>query len=730
MAGAAGLPMGRAGVHGLDGGALPPAAAVGAVAAVVGAALASWAAVALVAGLLAAVGIGSLALPLRRQVVALVAIALLFLAAGHLRAQSARAVGHDDISRFNGQQTLVKGVVAELGDRRERFRRVVVDVFEAGSPLAPASGRMQVDLGPDEQVLPGEVVLLHGVVAAPPAFAGFDYRAVLERQGIRSTMRFPSLHQTGERAGAPIVGVLAAVREHLRASLSRSLPQPQAAIAAGLVIGGREELPAAVRDAFARTGTSHLLAVSGFNMMLVGAGALGVLLPLVGRRRAALGALVAIWLFAGVTTGTPAVLRAAVMASLGLVGLLFGRQRNGLLLLALASAALALVDPRVVDDVGFQLSVAATAGLLIAAGPIEAVLRRAALLRAEVLAPLREAAASTLAAVLATLPIVALTFATVSLVAVPVNVIVAPLIAPAMATAALCGLAGLLHPLLGHLTALPAWLFTSAILAAVEAAAAIPGAAVAVAPPPGWATLAVYLGLGAALFPPVRRAVGSVAAGARGRALLALAGLAAAASWTAVVATPETRQGTVVFIEGGAVARTPGGRIIVVDGGSQAARLLAELDRLLPLWDRRVDLYVASSWRTEHAAALNDVARRVPVDRVLGPPLPDDDRRWSAVLGERRLSFIEIDRPVDIALGDGSRLWVEPATPLAVRLALPAATVALNEAGRRRGAALGAAYDSARRPTVEVAGERYGLARHGAVRLVIGTELRVDVAQR
>jgi hypothetical protein len=257
-------------------------------------------------------------------------------------------------------------------------------------------------------------------------------------------------------------------------------------------------------------------------------------------------------------------------------------------------------------------------------------------------------------------------------------------------------------------------------------AAALPGAAVEVAAPPAEIVALVYFAAGLALLAPVRRAVvtGLHTGGGRGLAFLALAVLAAVMSWAAVLATREG-EAAIAIVEDGAVARTPGGRTIVVDGGRNAGPLLAELDRLLPIWDRRVDLYVATAWRPEQGGALNDVVRRVPVDRVAGPPLPEDDRRWAALMSERQLALTVIDRPTDVALGDGSHLWLEPAAALAVRLALPSATVALSEAGRRRGASIGVAKEGGTPPVVAIGGTRYAIARHGAVRLVFGPELRV-----
>ncbi|MCC6315388.1 MAG: ComEC/Rec2 family competence protein, partial [Thermomicrobiales bacterium] len=443
-----------------------------------------------------------------------------------------------------------------------------------------------------------------------------------------------------------------------------------------------------------------------------------------GRRAGATAALAGIVAYSAVSGGTPSVLRAGVMAAIALLGMLVGRQRESASLLAAAVAALVLLRPVLVEDVGFQLSVAATAGLIVLAGPLERLFERLPAISSRPATPFRATAAATLAASVVTAPIAITTFGTLSLVSLPANVVAAPLVPAAMLSASVCGVAGLLNPDLGRALAAPAWLFTSALAALVELFAAVPSGSLRVAQPPGVVVVALYAVAGLVLMA-VRRTGGLSWQSERGTwALLALSVAGATGMWAAVAATG-TAETTVTFVDGGALVRTPGWRVVVVDGGGPTGLFTAELDRLLPVWDRRVHLYVATEWTSARAGALAEIARRVPVERVAGPALAGADPRWSALLADRRIAFTPVDRGTGFDLGDGAGVWIEPDTPLAVRLAVPHGPIALSDTGRLRGSSLGLVASSL--GEVGVVGARYPLARHGAVRLVLGDDLRVYV---
>lgn len=192
------------------------------------------------------------------------------------------------------------------------------------------------------------------------------------------------------------------------------LPERQRPLYLGLVIGDDRLQPAGQRARFRAAGLSHLLAVSGQNVAFLLAVARPALL-LVGRRTRFGLTLALLAGFAAATRAEPSVLRATATAGLAAWAATTGRPQSGRRLLALAVAALVLVDPFLVYSVGFQLSVAASAGILLLAPVLAA--------RIPGPAPVADALAVTLAAQLAVAPLLVGRFGPVSLASIPANLL-------------------------------------------------------------------------------------------------------------------------------------------------------------------------------------------------------------------------------------------------------------------------------------------------------------------
>ena len=144
------------------------------------------------------------------------------------------------------------------------------------------------------------------------------------------------------------------------------LPEPQASLAQGIVLGIRGNIPQSLNNDFARSGTAHLLAISGINLGIMAGILLSIGIWLFGRRHylyvwLALGI---VWFYAAITGMNPPVVRGAIMASLFLVAELLGRQRSAIVALTLAAAVMVGVSPYILGDASFQLSFLAMAGLI------------------------------------------------------------------------------------------------------------------------------------------------------------------------------------------------------------------------------------------------------------------------------------------------------------------------------------------------------------------------------
>ena len=429
-------------------------------------------------------------------------------------------------------------------------------------------------------------------------------------------------------------GPLDGLREALAEPLRRLVPEPEGGIVRGIVLGERAAVDADLAAAFARSGTSHLLAISGFNMTLV---ATGVALLARGRMRPAITAALTVScvLAYSVLVGlAPSVARAAVMAVVASLGLAFGRRPATDNALALAIATMVGIDASAIGDVGFLLSATATGGLLYLGDPIS---RRLGFLPGAI----RQGLATTLAATLPTIPIIAAVFGRVSLVSPLANLVAVPLFPPLMLAGAATASLGVVSLDLAQLPGLLAYVLAFLLRIVVETSAALPLASLAVPDGPlaglaYGALVAVALFIGPAAVSRLAPTIGGVGwprrlrvrvlagAGLPGRALWAsaalvailVAGSAAAVLWPTSsgirVRALDVGQGDAFLVEFD-------GRTLLVDGGPDPNRLLAELGASLPPWNRRIDVIVLTHAHADHADGLIGVLERYEVGVAIEP---------------------------------------------------------------------------------------------------------------
>ncbi len=522
---------------------------------------------------------------------------------------------------------------------RLRLHTAAGDVLVAGTlpafPVLAAGAEVEVD----------------GRLRPPPD--DDPYGEYLRRTGASGSLRASDVRILTPPDG----GSLQALRDGAGDALRLALPEPEAGLAAGILIGLRERVDRDLAADFATAGASHIVAISGWNIAIV-AGLVGAVMRGRPRRLVAVvvgGTIVAYVVAAG---ASPSVVRAAVMAAVVLAARESGRAGRAAVALGLAAAILLLVDPGMIGDAGFRLSVMATAGLLAWASPLGAWIGQ--LRGGRVPRWLAESLGISLAAQAATLPDVIATFGRLSLVSPAVNLAVVPLVPVAMAGGVAAMLAGGLvavggPPLVGVVAGLPGWLVLHVIVALVRVAAGLPFAALAL--PPGLAAPAAAMAAIAILAVPMllrrirsrgdgtRRtpapARPAPVAGSRSRrgSTAAQRGIAVAAALVVGVATlalgdaagRSTRLVMLDIGQGDAIlVESAGGARMLVDGGPDPDRLLLQLDARIPPWDRRIDVLVLTHPHEDHVAGLVRVLDRYRVGRAYEPGMHGSGPGWAA----------------------------------------------------------------------------------------------------
>jgi len=570
----------------------------------------------------------------------------------------------------------------------------------------------------DVAALPAGVAAAEGEVRALLAPLRGAQRVVLDVSGVRVSVEAPpnptlrvgdrisaTLEYTSQspevRERARVRGIQAAARtysvtllsrggllEWLRSrigdDLERVIPAPAGGFAAAIVVGLRERVDERLADAFTATGLGHVVALSGWNVAITMAVADRALRRLPPRRRR--WSLIIIALLYGLLAGASAsVIRASVMSAAALVAAAGGRRGAGAVALAHAALALLILDPSIAYDAGFRLSALATAGLLAKSADWSRV---AIQLTPRLPRPLQrpwsviaEDVAVSIAAQAATIGVVIALFGRVALWSIPLTLLIAPLIPAATGAALLAILAGEVAPYLaGPLSLIPSALalpasalFRTATWIA-EAGAQLPLTDLVV---PRHATFAVgaalsLIGLVAlnrrAASPSEQSAEPKIGISGRvsaagGVVILLVSSLlssgSAAAPGSLRISVLDVGQGDAILVE-------LQGRRMLIDGGPDPARLSVELDALIPSWDRKIDVLVASHPHEDHLAGLPRLLDRYQIRSILGAETRGGgpaSASWSELLLNRKVTYHTVTTGTAFMLGSARLevLWPDQA---------------------------------------------------------------------
>ena len=568
-------------------------------------------------------------------------------------------------------------VVETVGSPREGHQVATIRTVEGG----PAGFRLAATLPRYPPIEPGDRLTVEGRTRPRP---DSSYGHYLERLGAWGTLDARSMEVLARPVDPGTL--LEGWRRDAGETLTRVLPEPEAGLAAGILIGLRDRVDREVAAAFTTAGVSHVVAISGWNIAIVAA-AVGAMAGRLGRRRRAVVTAVAVVSYIVFAGASPSVLRAGAMAGVVLLARESGRSGRAAAALGLAAFLLLLAEPSLVSDAGFQLSTLATAGLVAWATPLTARLDR--LTHGRLPRWLSESLGVSLAAQAATLPVVLASFGRLALISPAVNLLIVPLVTPAMAAGLVALAGGALVNLgaptfLGAVLAAPGWVTLRLIIGIVDATAALPFASVAFEPAVGvWLGLATaVIGLALVVARQRERGRGLRRKASRGgvasvpaipskrpqaggqrtsvAARVATTGLVIAIAVTgAVVITRPTGsaritvldvgQGDAILVEG-----SRGGRLLI-DGGPDPDRLLVELDRRIPPWDRRLDAVILSHPHEDHVAGLALLLDRYRVGRVFEPGMRGPGPGYAAWLDR----LARPGAPTRLSIAAGDRLTVD-----------------------------------------------------------------------
>jgi competence protein ComEC len=630
-----------------------------------------------------------LAIHLPRPVMLLAALGALVVVGGAWHYESSQPPdAPEGLAVYNdGQAVAFQAVVSDEPDERASSTRLRLSIREVLTEdgWQRAEGGVLVFLPTFVDYEYGDRLQVVGQLETPPQLEDFDYHEYLARQGINSVAYYPRVKRIASDEGSVFKEAIINVRQRLADSLHASLPEPQASLAEAFLIGRSASLSQGFTEDLRTTGTSHIVAISGYNVSVVAGLVLGSLAWLTGRRRAAVLALLAVAVYALLAGLDPPVLRAAIMGSLYVIATMLGRPSTAIVALLVAAAGMTAADPLLVHDVSFQLSFAATLGLMLFAPRLKEWLRsaceRAGFAYEGPVVALVDVVAVTLAAIAFTLPITAINFGSISTIAPLANILIVPAFPFILVTSALVAIVGAIVPILGDALVWLVWPPLAYMAYAVRLLADIPGASVSIS---GFSlphTIAYYAVLLTFVWAATNQRIAANVASLFGplagkspeakswrlfpaSGLSILLVLASVFVWLLVLNAPASRF-SVTFLDVGQgdaiLIRTPEGHKILVDGGPSDETVVEALGRYLPFWDRHLHLVVLSHPQADHLTGLLEVLEQYEVDQVLASPAAADTavfRRWQEELGQTDDVYFEAESGQWVDLGDGAWLSV------------------------------------------------------------------------
>lgn len=455
----------------------------------------------------------------------------------------------------------------------------------------------------------GDRLLISGELTTPAEFEDFSYRDYLARQGVYSLMRFAAVKKLDSDHGNPFWAVMYGLRERGLETLYRLYPAREAALLAGILLGDESGLSEKVKTAFNDTGTRHIIAISGFNISIIA----GLFLALFGRwlgaRRGAWAAGIGIVLYTLLVGADASVVRAAIMGTLALVALQTGRQAFALNSLGVSGAVMALVNPLVLWDIGFQLSFAATLGLVVYSEPLRTWTQKwmDAHLRVEwakrLSRPINDYLLLTLAAQITTLPIILYYFHRLSIFSLPANLLILPMQPALMVLGGLSIFAGTVLLPIGQLIAYFAWVLAAYTTRIVEFFAQLPWSSQIFDSFPLYFVFFWFAAIIAISVPAIRQWIKSI----RFLPAIGLAVLAALAlwAWSNTLAAPDGKLHLALLdLDGEALLiNTPEGRNILINAGGSANQLMDEASRRVP-WGQKLDWLIVAGQRPDQIDGL------------------------------------------------------------------------------------------------------------------------------
>lgn len=356
------------------------------------------------------------------------------------------------------QKVLVHGTVVndpQINTQRTRFAMETDSVVFTRNLILPSSGKIQVVCFTDSTVRPayGDRISIWGYLRSPRGSRNpgeFDFAAYAAYHGLYGVMYAgdaANIRIEGHTSLNPVTEFFILPIKHFIIELNeKTLPPLHAAIASGLIVGDRSDIPQEILNAFSYSGAIHILSISGLHVVFISLLILGLFSVLrVPYAWRIILTLISLFLYVWIADFVPPAVRAGIMTGVVLFGTLLERRTNIINSLCVSLLIILFWDPLAIFDIGLQLSFLAVLSLVIIYPRLEAWCKKRRILTERTPAVLRWVIMGLLVSVAAqigTLPFTAYYFYKIPLTALIANVFISPISSAVMALGFLSAIVG------------------------------------------------------------------------------------------------------------------------------------------------------------------------------------------------------------------------------------------------------------------------------------------------
>lgn len=414
---------------------------------------------------------------------------------------------------FTGKEVFIKGIVSDEPDKRESGVRLTVSMEEISGGSAILKDNLpkvivSTNFYPEWRY--GDYIELTGVLKKPENFTTengrqFDYASYLAKDGIYYKIERPKFELLDRGRGNFIKEKLFSLKKSFTDKISLVVPEPEASLLGGLLLGAKESLGKEILDDFRVAGLIHIVVLSGYNITIVAETIMKVFSFLPRTLPVIFGG-GSIVLFAIMTGGSATVVRASIMSLIVIFGKATGRMHDAALTLFIAAFLMLLHNPKILAfDPSFQLSFLATLGLVYLSPVLEKyfhfVTRRW---------QIRELFLSTVSTQIFVMPLILYNSGNFSAVAVPANLMVLAFVPVTMLVGFLAGTFGFIGGAISLFFGILASGFLYYDLKVVEFFSSLPFASFNISNFPLWLMILMYVFYAVIIFSIKNKNVGKI----------------------------------------------------------------------------------------------------------------------------------------------------------------------------------------------------------------------------